>query len=929
MEVSSENISVPVTALLYLSESCILAAKSTYLFILDHDVSCKVFKHQVIHQLDAAGGWVVVSGGRSISTVKIYENQFEIVVPEVRVSDWIVDLCIVMESQVCALLAHNAVLLMDGSLNILKTSVCEVSCIVYGGCLKNTFSTISCYSGTVFSKILYFEPFSDQGGLVQRNYSGHDGVIFDVDVTENKVFSVSDDRTLIIWDKISTSCLKKLYYHTTRVLRVLALEHASVIVTGGEDCKLVFWCMDTGRVLRDINRNCGNNGIRSLSYHRSGVVCAGGWDGGINEFKVPRSSTYQRNYTVSDCTVISSDMFEESYPKWICCLTDDRYIFCLSSGRIYLKDNVNIHLLLDDPRLQEYSVVRKMHKNIVIGGKEGDICLLDVDIRQTKWITCKENVKVCSIVQANEEHMLISQAGGIATLWKFLSSWNIECSSRFVLRPSKNCWVTCASLIEEDGGFLLMGTRRGGVYIYADIFSGKLQHAIQCYHSLHGVHGTTQIGYHNNELVSVGNDGNIVVYGAHDSSFKIVRKYRPLSNIRLIQKLENIDGVSIVHYFYGKNYVIMNLDLREVLFNLNCGGIHRFWDTLYDGKLKVAYINTGKMYYVTSRLRLEHLKMYSPSSHGSEIHAAIMSTNGSVITGGEDGDITYRMGPAVNKYSSHISAVRSLTLCEPLLFSGGGKGILKAWNIGGDKLELVADYNVQTKVNSVVGYPKSNSFSGEKCDDQKITSLDSAFIDSQTIELLIGLSSGLILEVLFRRQCCKFAHSSQHDLNNCVTVVKHQGAIKLAATTFGFIHIIHPQMARYKCHNSAINGLDVRHCAVNAVSMATVGDNGDICVLSYDMLEGTFSVIFRKTAHFSAGIRILFSDNNSVLSVGSDQRMVLFDCTSTLPLNSCYMDVCDPHSLELNHTKNMGVVVGKGLQYFELRLINDRIKFKS
>ena len=321
--------SVAVTAVTILENDSVIAAYSSYLKNLDTKQRLKVFKHQAVHSLYVSNSSLLVCGGRSICVVNSScENQMSISCAERRLKDWIISAAWISETSIAVLFSYNSVAILDSSLTVLKNVQCDSCCIIYGGCLVVEEDVLVCCSGTVFNKPLLWKP--QHESKVLMSYEGHSGVIFDIKLTESKLFSVSDDRTLIIWDRVSGAIEHRLYGHTARVLKVVVVPWCDGVVSVGEDNQCILWSRDSGEKLTSLTPHTGN-GIRSV-HCKDKTLVTGGWDSTVVQY-----TFCSRKFGPGQEQFISC--LAEDPPKWVSWTEGARLLVQVASGELRVYDS--------------------------------------------------------------------------------------------------------------------------------------------------------------------------------------------------------------------------------------------------------------------------------------------------------------------------------------------------------------------------------------------------------------------------------------------------------------------------------------------------------------------------------------------------------------------------------------------------------------
>ena len=929
--------SVAVTAVTITDDNSVIAAYSSYLVNLKTKQRLKVFQHQAVHALYVSNSSLLVCGGRSISIVDISrDSKMSISSPERRLKDWIISAVWMSEKIIAVLFSYNSVAILDSStLASVQDVQCDSCCIIYGGCLVVEEGVLVCCSGTVFNKPLLWKPLLQS--KVIMSYEGHSGVIFDIKLTRDKLYSVSDDRTLIIWNRVSGEIEHRLYGHTARVLKVVLMSWCEGVVTVGEDNQCIIWSRETGEKFSCITPHSGN-GIRSVCCKNNTVV-TGGWDSTVVKYSL--SSRYkhpQQNFKFS---------LDKDPPKWVSWITGERLLVQLSSGEVRVYDSAlsdfKVVMSSAESGFKGYSTYCELSGVVIVGGITGRICLLDSESLRFSYVNCDREGKIFSLTavscEGSDRKLFIScQESGNLVLWEVSECLSAKPLKTYVLPKCRNRWLTSACT-DESGEFLVVGDRRGGVHLYPlKVTSSEGKSPLFSISGLHGENGISQLTTQQNLVVTVGRDGNVRHLKFEKESLVIVKKYKPMSGVYWVEKLEQKGGLTLMHYFHGQQFKMTVLESGETIFCVECGGGHRSWDAHFDGSfVHFAYVKNPQIKVVKQRVTPNLFKRHGSLNHGSEINSAIYYRD-LIVTAGEDCSLIAHSQDHSLPISSHISSIRSLCVSDcGLLFSTGGRGSLKAWHIPPDRtdLELVSDYTVVSNTHIPVGYNSSYRFDQRNSDnDQRVMSVDCCkSTDSQFVCLVAcGLSNGEVY-LLGYTPDCRFIRILSHYQHNCITRVKltvtcpETGTLLLLlSTTFGMVEGLNIQGSaidsKFSCrlHSSGINGLDLR--LGPSAEVLTIGDDGDVIRSSLSASDSrldSITPLARQTTHFSAGIAVRFLNTDRFITVGSDQRLFVLD-TDLQPVYCCYVDVPDPHDLVISNSTSYAdlavLVCGKGLQEF-------------
>jgi WD40 repeat protein len=166
----------------------------------------------------------------------------------------------------------------------------------------------------------------------RRLLKGHEGAIFGMDYAfqTNTLASVSDDRTLRLWDlnDPSDDSLSKhhfiCYGHLARIWCVKFASADTLAVTASEDCCCRIWSVDDGSCIGHYESGTSKN-IWSIAVDTpSGIFAAGAGDSGITLWNLKESKRKQFTFIAQTDSIrsFSSNLQNE-------------VLFAMDSGVIY------------------------------------------------------------------------------------------------------------------------------------------------------------------------------------------------------------------------------------------------------------------------------------------------------------------------------------------------------------------------------------------------------------------------------------------------------------------------------------------------------------------------------------------------------------------------------------------------------------------
>ncbi|KAJ1719494.1 WD repeat-containing protein 6 [Coemansia erecta] len=314
---------LPITAVEFITDSVVLVGSGTSLIAYDTQTRCKVGKlfaltHARIHGIASlkhepstdAARLVVVFGSKEWSIVRVNMRvgggltmelaQRFVARDWIKAAHWVFD-----PSTACWMvalaLAHNRVAICDpASGAVLYSAQCAEHCILYAAAFYgDTLDALVVASGTVFNQVLIWHPDLEAGdsdrcadSAVGSRLQAHDGVVFGVQFSRTgaQVASVSDDRTLRLWDltaaapaSLTAQPVATLFGHQARVWKCLVLDR--FLVSASEDGTCRVWRRGDGGAVDgdavDRWQQCAKN-VWALAANRSeSLVVSGAADGSL------------------------------------------------------------------------------------------------------------------------------------------------------------------------------------------------------------------------------------------------------------------------------------------------------------------------------------------------------------------------------------------------------------------------------------------------------------------------------------------------------------------------------------------------------------------------------------------------------------------------------------------------------------------------
>ncbi|KAI7833991.1 WD40-repeat-containing domain protein [Kickxella alabastrina] len=317
--VSAARLShLPVTAAEFLTDSLLLTGSGTALTIYNthtHTVQSKLIRalpsfqriHGIIVQKRGSPHTthptVLVFGSKSWSviTVGTADGSAAIVQSQHTMHDWIKAAHWVLDEAsgrwlVALAFAHNDVVVYDPESGAEEwRAQCEEHCILYAAALYGrTVAEMQVASGTVFNQVLIWKPqwitssSSSSGASTDSpviwRLRGHEGVVFGLCFSHDsrRIASVSDDRTVRLWDLENGTAVSALFGHQARIWTCLLLDH--LIVSASEDGTCRVW--SNQGILVDAWTQAKKNVWALATNPSQTLVASGAADGSVRIWRV-------------------------------------------------------------------------------------------------------------------------------------------------------------------------------------------------------------------------------------------------------------------------------------------------------------------------------------------------------------------------------------------------------------------------------------------------------------------------------------------------------------------------------------------------------------------------------------------------------------------------------------------------------------------
>ncbi|KAJ2454622.1 WD repeat-containing protein 6 [Coemansia sp. RSA 2336] len=654
-ELEAQWQSLPTTTVAFLSDNLVAAGNGSMLSVYDILTQQvvhreQIFVHTRIHGIVAKPSaedivQILVFGGKSWTTFEINTSNRELISTNSRtyeVCDWIKAGHWVRAKgswKVVLATAHNCILVMS-----LETGTCErkvagaEQCVLYAAALwGDSIDDLVVAAGTVFNIVLVWR--LNEPNLALWRLQGHEGAVFGVSFCRNgkALTSVSDDRSVRVWDLETGRVERVLYGHRARVWKCVAVdESASWLISCSEDGTCREW-QDGNTV--DVRPQTSKN-VWAVDV-RAGMVASAGGDGSLWLWRAGMSRRIEsidelQPVQLPSCNPYAVESASHS-PETIrgFALVDAQMVVVVTkSGRLLAHDLVQRTWREVDGAcgLQGYAMVAAEPTEsslVAIGCRNGVVAVLRgtcawatarLHKACVQWLCVSRRIgNLCDIVSVDDSGDIV---------WSTVSdnSWRIVARLQ---RASPGTRVSAAA-VSSDGQWVALGSARGSLYIYSAqncaLFNKPPMLPVACvWPQAHGSYSVSTLLFDSNSsgtvLHSGGRDGwrrtFCIGEPPADASAAYIRRgdnanaslYRVSAasvTPGWVERLYEYCGQLLAVTFFCKRLALADMASGSVLFSCVGADGSRQWQLLFASScLRLAFVSRNQL--LTTQFDVEQL----------------------------------------------------------------------------------------------------------------------------------------------------------------------------------------------------------------------------------------------------------------------------------------------------------------------------------
>uniref|UniRef100_A0A915PMQ4 tRNA (34-2'-O)-methyltransferase regulator WDR6 n=1 Tax=Setaria digitata TaxID=48799 RepID=A0A915PMQ4_9BILA len=548
--------------------------------------------------------------------------------------------------ELVALSVNNAVELLrldisggssNGNIEKILTVKSDYKAIIMHSVLDgDSWNTLRTVIGTVAGDIIISHPSKSSSFLVLKH---HTGMIFGLLIKFNFLFSISDDRSLHMWELDNARHLDECYGHPTRPFSICDGPE-NILFTGGQDGSICVWMFSESVISLLKLIDTGHGVIRSLLF-MSGELFFGTDCGFFGSITFPENI---KNMQTMD--VIYPNISVQSFVA----LSQQHYYILDSQGTLFETNAISVNKVLQCNSARSNSL---------------------------KLSPCRK---------------FVAFSGGIKlyVVRECMSSWK-----NYTLRVDLQEIISCVAFHDEQ---FFLGTRKGSVVV-VDNF--EMKQIIKRAHGRNDVtdvkfHGGKLLSIGRDGKLCIWRQGSQLHLLSCSRLSTAIEMEWPCKFLETTEHL-------YVAGFRGSNFILVNYNTGHCVCNVWCGGRRRSWClSMPEGNRSCGRLKSICFEFVIKRrisriiLGLNDLHIIKVSTNvflQSNLHLSSITSVATVrinqkelyVTGGLDGALVLSRFAntgcveVIQRLQAHSSSVCCVCVMGPYLISVGGKSEIFIW----------------------------------------------------------------------------------------------------------------------------------------------------------------------------------------------------------------------------------------------------------
>lgn len=940
--------------------------------------SVRIFKKNKIHGIAFDRDTFIFYGARSFNMVSLSQimDSTELIHNEKMVNDWIITAEFSYNGLEAFLLtAHNVILSVDSYSQTLQweKSVEGEKSILYSGSIRVASKhDVYINAGTVMGGVIVWNLYKEE---IVHNLLGHEGSIFNVQMSENTnyIVSCSDDRSIKLWDFKTGELLSTAWGHTARIWNLKFYSEDNAVISVSEDLTSRTWKITDDKQLipnETYQLHLGRH-IWGLDVNKDGTQAAtGGNDGRVRLFSIKPGQTESltKNFALSDIVSTTADykVKKNEIVKGFWRLNFG-LIVITSEGGIFSYINDSWNWIRNEASMSSFSLTNGFaDQNIIIftNGK-GESLLLKFDNEGKIESENKVHTEVTKVVNAlsttdsGKIYLMIESPNTNEKLVVYEINENLSIEKTALLVKGPTFVTTCFEVIDD---LIFVGFRLSSLGIYKLSTSEEIQFIKKLSISDTVTSIKSVKSDEDKLLLVVANRDGYYVYLKLDKATNLV-EFVHSNNTRkgFLEGAFELDNELIVYGFKSSFFYIYNESREYEIAYENCGGAHRQWRLFHVGSdYQFVYTRSGTLTIRDiPKPTVDHF--LSEGTHGREIRdisirpKLLKGNKVLYVTGAEDttlklSSINSDKGEIKNfwtlrKHTSGLQKVKFIS--DNLIASSAAREEFFIWKVdesfdiplitpiasltpSSDNPDLrIMDFDhlsVHDKDGNVTGLLITNVYSDSTIKawyfDVSTAQFRPIFSGHYKTCCLLDVKLFVTNSHIYLVTGATDGHLSLWDLTPSVCFEIDSG--KLILTEHLESRKLSAYLSSIAVHQNSIKSFEIRIVG-NEVVVATGGDDNALAITTFKLEDGVtadvMSIVESAASSTITSLSIISDDRLLVVSVDQVVRLWSFKENKLVLLDNLYTTIADTGSvdtLEAND-REVALIGGVGLSVWDVK----------
>uniref|UniRef100_A0A914Y0K3 tRNA (34-2'-O)-methyltransferase regulator WDR6 n=1 Tax=Panagrolaimus superbus TaxID=310955 RepID=A0A914Y0K3_9BILA len=612
---------------------------------------------------------LIVTGDRRIVLFSIIEKK---AIAKGKHFDHIIAVKTLNDETIAVLTARKKLnilkILEDGSFVDGKSFELNDECTIFTGILHgDSVEELEVFAGGILGSIHRHKPF--EGAKVLSSYTGHEGMIFAMNICGNKLYTIGDDRSLRVYDIYSANELHVSYGHESRI-RSLTVSSDERIFSAGDTICVWKWIDSSLKLVE--KHEVGIGKIVHLNVIDQ-LLLASSMNGAMVAVQI----------TAKRCQQFQIPALENLVVRAFIKTKEEDYFFVDDQKQLYfVSKNTVIETFIENKSIRFDSLRISNSGKYVAAASDNKVFLIEVATKKYCTISV-EDVLGGEVFIEDQLFVIAKDGNGVVLSMKN----NVFIKKAVYL--SRGGLVKCGLAVDD---LFIFGTAKGYIVAFHKNHLSNEEFSFKVSFKGEQVMDITVI---NSQLFVLTRDGKCSIYQKENNLYEVVDVFTTA------EKPTAFLSIGDEHYiwgFRGAEFVFCPLRSPHPLAVYECGGGHRISDVypVFDDKknfIGIRYEHIVRGEFKIVEIDISHIQNVVGPYHQSNIYGIAMVNEGrSIVTAGIDTEIVLCSiddgGRFCPKWRStaHLSSIHSLDSVKlrnetEIVATCGGTSEIRLWKL--------------------------------------------------------------------------------------------------------------------------------------------------------------------------------------------------------------------------------------------------------